>query len=343
MGFGCLVNLDPTTDHRASLFLHLCLHTHHPFALRIPPSSFILRPPSAAFNSHTTTTTSLRDPFSATILLLLFLSSRSAANFRNIVINTYFDDARRFLLTAIGTAQSIRAPIVPLLDVDAGKHSSETTKSERTDPSPLLVSPQLSRRFYATMLADQAALLALSALTLVSAQANSNSTFKIPPNQVDPLKQSMWCNAQQDSCNTLCGSVIVNDCDPPTLDFVCECEGESFPDMNKFENTIPWFVCELYQANCIATNAGNLAGQKNCTATYQDNCGTESVEDHKGEGAATPTPTPSSSSSSVAPQSTSAPPASSTSSGAAAVATPHIHHIGNGAAAVALGLLAYAL
>ncbi|KAI1202015.1 hypothetical protein F5X97DRAFT_250933 [Nemania serpens] len=190
------------------------------------------------------------------------------------------------------------------------------------------------------MLADQAALLALSALTLVSAQANSNSTFKIDPSQVDPLMQSTWCNAQQDSCNTVCGSVLVNDCTPATLDFVCECAGQSFPDMNKFENTIPWFVCELLQANCIETNAGNLAGQKNCTATYQDNCGSENVEDHQGEGAATPTP---SSTSSVAPQSTSAPPATSTSSGAATVPTPHIQHIGNGAAAVALGLLAYAL
>ncbi|KAI1188874.1 hypothetical protein F5B17DRAFT_241603 [Nemania serpens] len=193
------------------------------------------------------------------------------------------------------------------------------------------------------MFADQAALLALSALTLVSAQANSNSTFKIDPNQVDPLQQSMWCNAQQDSCNTLCGSVLINDCTPSTLDFVCECAGQSYPDMNKFENTIPWFVCELLQKNCIATNAGNLAGQKNCTATYQDNCGSENVQDHQGEGAATPTPTPSSISSTVAPQSTSAPPATSTSSAAATVPTPYIQNIGNGAAAVAMGLLAYAL
>lgn len=25
---------------------------------------------------------------------------------------------------------------------------------------------------------------------------------------------AMWCNAQQDSCNTLCGSVLINDCTP---------------------------------------------------------------------------------------------------------------------------------
>ncbi|KAI0404893.1 hypothetical protein F4802DRAFT_565827 [Xylaria palmicola] len=191
------------------------------------------------------------------------------------------------------------------------------------------------------MFADPVALLALSALTLVSAQANSNSTFTIDPDSVDALMQSNWCRTQQDSCNTLCGSVIRNDCTPKTLDFLCECAGNSFPDMNKYENTIPWFVCEKLQADCITANENNAAGQKNCTSTYQDNCGSLNVQDHQGEGAASPT---TSSSTSVAPQtSTSTVPETSTSSGAAAVPTAHVHHIGNGAAAVALGLLAYAL
>ncbi|KAI1131725.1 hypothetical protein F5Y10DRAFT_232934 [Nemania abortiva] len=190
------------------------------------------------------------------------------------------------------------------------------------------------------MFADRTALLALSALTLVSAQANSNSTFKIDPSEVSDLEQSTWCNAQQDSCGTLCGSAIINDCTPSTLDFECECTGGNYPDMNLFENTIPWFVCEQLQADCISTNAGNLAGQKNCTATYGDNCGTEMVADHAGEGAASAT---TSTSSSATAQATTTQPATSSSSGAAAAPTAHMHHIGNGAAAVALGLLAYAL
>lgn len=98
------------------------------------------------------------------------------------------------------------------------------------------------------MFVDQVALLALSALsalTLVSAQANSNSTFTIDPDLVDPLKRctppslprliihvskihtwpddanyanpATWCNGQQDSCNTLCGSPLVNNCDTVRL------------------------------------------------------------------------------------------------------------------------------
>ncbi|KAI0547477.1 hypothetical protein F4679DRAFT_586527 [Xylaria curta] len=192
------------------------------------------------------------------------------------------------------------------------------------------------------MFVGQVALLALSTLTLVSAQANSNSTFKIDPSQVDPLMRSTWCGGQQDSCNTLCGSVVVNNCDTDTLDFECECAGNSFPDLNKFMNTIPWYVCEQLQANCITANENNAAGQKNCTTTFQDNCGTESVQDHKGEGAATTT-TSSSTSAASQPTATTAGPQSSSSSAAASAPTAYVHHIGNGAAAVALGLLAYAL
>ncbi|KAI0910760.1 hypothetical protein F4823DRAFT_346154 [Ustulina deusta] len=191
------------------------------------------------------------------------------------------------------------------------------------------------------MFADRVALLALSTLSLVSAQANSNSTFTINPSEVTPLEQSNWCNAQQNSCNTLCGTVLRNDCDPSTLDFSCECVGGTYPDMNEFENTIPWFVCTKLQDDCTADNAGNAAGQKNCTATFGDKCGTENVSDHQGEGAATTT---TSSSASATPHSTTtAAPSSSTSEGAATIPTAHIQHLGNGAAAIALGLLAYAL
>ncbi|KAI1311420.1 hypothetical protein F5Y03DRAFT_306697 [Xylaria venustula] len=192
------------------------------------------------------------------------------------------------------------------------------------------------------MFTDRVALLALSALSLVSAQSDSNSTFKIDPSEVTPLQQSNWCNAQQNSCSTLCGSVLQNNCDPSSLNFLCECEGQSYPDMNKFENTIPWFVCTQLQDDCTAQNAGNAAGQKNCTATYGSKCGTEDVNDHQGEGAAT-TSTSSSATSTTAKSTSTAEPTTSSSSGAASVPTAHVQHFGNGAAAVALGLLAYAL
>ncbi|KAI0203952.1 hypothetical protein F4808DRAFT_416386 [Astrocystis sublimbata] len=191
------------------------------------------------------------------------------------------------------------------------------------------------------MFADRVALLALSAFTLVSAQANSNSTWTVDPESVDPLMKSQWCGSQSNVCNTLCGTALVNNCDTDSLDFKCECAGNGYPDMNKFMNTVPWFVCTKLNDDCITKNENNANGQKNCTATFHDKCGTENAQDHKGEGAVSVT-TSSSSSASATPTPTTEPETSS-SQGAAAAPTAFVAHVGNGAAAVALGLLAYAL
>ncbi|KAI1659874.1 putative amidoligase enzyme-domain-containing protein [Daldinia decipiens] len=185
------------------------------------------------------------------------------------------------------------------------------------------------------MVNTRAAAVVLSALALVSAQANSNSTFKIDPTEVDISDRVNWCQGQQDSCSTICGSVVQNGCSVDTLDFQCVCQGGNEPDMNEFMNTVPWFVCERLQSDCITQNENNAAGQKNCTSTFGDKCGTEDVDKHKGEGSVSST-----SSSSAAPSGTATPASSaapSSSSEAAAVPT-HIQYLGNGAAAVALGM-----
>ncbi|KAI8961361.1 hypothetical protein F5Y11DRAFT_326343 [Daldinia sp. FL1419] len=193
------------------------------------------------------------------------------------------------------------------------------------------------------MINTRAAALVLSALTLVSAQANSNSTFKIDPQDVDISDRVAWCQGQQDSCGTICGAVVQNGCSTDTLDFQCVCQGDNEPDMNLYMNTVPWFVCERLQSNCITQNENNAAGQKNCTSTFGDNCGKEDVDKHKGEGSVSSTTSSSSAASGSAtatPASSAAP--SSSSSEAAAVPT-NIQYLRNGAAAVALGMFAYML
>ncbi|KAK6954225.1 hypothetical protein Daesc_004191 [Daldinia eschscholtzii] len=197
------------------------------------------------------------------------------------------------------------------------------------------------------MISTRAAAVLLSAFSLVSAQANSNSTFKLdnPKSDVDIADRVAWCQGQQDSCGTLCGTPSQNTCQVDSLDFTCVCQGGNEPDMNLYMNTVPWFVCERLQSNCIKENENNAAGQKNCTSTYGDKCGKEDVSKHQGEGSVSTT---TSSSSSAAPSGTATPAASSaaapssSSSEAAAVPTS-IQYLGNGAAAVALGMFAYML
>ncbi|KAI1083062.1 hypothetical protein F5B20DRAFT_528404 [Whalleya microplaca] len=187
------------------------------------------------------------------------------------------------------------------------------------------------------------AIVALSALTLVSAQANSNSTFKIDPSDIDISDAVSWCTGEQNSCNTLCGTAINNDCSTTTLDFTCVCQGGNEPDMNQYKNTMPWFVCEKLQDNCIISTENNAAGQKNCTETYGDKCGTENVADHAGEGASTGSSSSATPSGTAAAESSSTSTAVSTSSSQAAAMPTGIQQIGNGAAVVAVGLFAYML
>ncbi|KAI0012176.1 putative amidoligase enzyme-domain-containing protein [Xylariaceae sp. FL0662B] len=182
-----------------------------------------------------------------------------------------------------------------------------------------------------------AATVALSALALVSAQANSNSTFKIDPQQVDISDAVAWCTGEQDSCNTLCGTVIDNDCSTDTLDFTCVCQGGNQPDMNLYKNTMPWFVCTKLQDNCIVQTENNAAGQKNCTETFGDKCGTENVADHAGEGASSSSATPSGT---AAAESSSTNTAVPTSSSEAAAMPTGVQYLGNGAAAVAYHCIA---
>ncbi|KAI4864808.1 hypothetical protein F4820DRAFT_325408 [Hypoxylon rubiginosum] len=186
------------------------------------------------------------------------------------------------------------------------------------------------------------AVVALSALNLVSAQANSNSSFTINPSLVDLTDRISWCQGETDSCNTICGTVINEDCSTDTLDFQCVCQGGNEPDMNLYQNAMPWFVCERLQQNCITSTENNAAGQKNCTATFGDKCGTENVADHAGEGGSSPTTTTSSASSTGTAAAETGSGVSTSSSLGAAVPTS-VQYLGNGAAAAALGLFAYML
>jgi hypothetical protein len=99
------------------------------------------------------------------------------------------------------------------------------------------------------------------------------------------------------------------------------------------------------QKDCIIANQNNATGQKDCNTKYEDKCGTELVQDHQGEGAVQTTTSASSTTAGPTgnPTSTPEPTSSSSKGAAAALPTAHIQHIGNGAAALAIGVLAYVL
>lgn len=189
---------------------------------------------------------------------------------------------------------------------------------------------------------SQLVLFALSALTTVSAQ-----NFTIDPNEVDLTTRSAWCSGEYSTCDTLCDKdASTNDCDPATLSYNCICSSNSSaPGLQYYSESMPSFICRQAFSDCINTNAGNAAGQRNCTSTIGDVCGTLDIANYT----ATPTTTSAGPSSATTAASTSAASsgtgasAAATSSSTAAAAPTNIHLIGNGAAAMAVGLFAYLL
>lgn len=185
------------------------------------------------------------------------------------------------------------------------------------------------------------AAVALSALTMVAAQ---NSTeFTIDINQVSATTRNSWCIAQENTCTELCGSSPdTNSCDYNTLDYSCTCQNGSEPGLQYYKQTIDTFVCEEAFAECNADNVGDSTAQQNCTTSIADKCGSLDPAD-----ADTSTSTSASASSGTASATASGSTASSTaassSTSAAGAAPTNFQHIGTGAAAAAVGLLAYML
>ncbi|KAM7206616.1 hypothetical protein V8F33_000259 [Rhypophila sp. PSN 637] len=175
---------------------------------------------------------------------------------------------------------------------------------------------------------------AVSALSFVAAD------FPLDPNVVDPTTRNQWCSAQYTSCDTLCGgNAPTNDCDPISLKYSCKCPDGKSPALDKYLQTMPTFICEKAFEVCNAANVGNAIGQKNCTTSIKDECG--SLDPTKAqvggnEESSAPTTT-------GAPQTSASNAAAPTSTSTGGAMATNVAVIGNGLAAVAAGVLAAAL
>ncbi|KAH8788510.1 hypothetical protein F5883DRAFT_610831 [Diaporthe sp. PMI_573] len=184
---------------------------------------------------------------------------------------------------------------------------------------------------------------ALSAL-LVSAQ---NSTFSINPSEVELSTRAQWCTAQSNTCGTLCdGNPQENDCDVNTLVYSCTCQNGSAPGLQYYSQTMDSFVCQQAFQDCNTANVGNAKGQENCTTSIQDNCGTLDPADYSAAPSSTDSGssgTATATSSGGSTSSTADSSAGASSSPSAAAAATNIQHLGTGALAAGMGILAYLL
>lgn len=144
------------------------------------------------------------------------------------------------------------------------------------------------------------------------------------------------------------------------MTYKCLCEDGSTPDLAKYKDTLPDFVCQADFAGCIKAHPNDAVGQGKCKTDIQDNCGSLNITDYvKGSGSGSGASSSGSASETTAPSSTggasettggSTPssttggsPAAATSTGAA-VALTNGMEIGSGVlAAGLLGVFGYML
>jgi len=128
----------------------------------------------------------------------------------------------------------------------------------------------------------RAAFTALAlAVTAVSAQAQvpeygSSLNMTVDPGTVDDATKAAWCNAQSNTCNTLCDdSPSTDDCNYDTLDYECLCSSnDSAPGLQYYEQTMPTLICKELFSQCIQQHVGDARGQRACKANIDDLCGT---------------------------------------------------------------------
>ncbi|EGS18726.1 uncharacterized protein CTHT_0053340 [Thermochaetoides thermophila DSM 1495] len=182
-------------------------------------------------------------------------------------------------------------------------------------------------------------LVALSTLGVAVAQS-SRGNFTIDPASVEPRTRAEWCNAQYNSCRTLCGGrPKSNDCDTETLEYDCTCSNGTAPGLEYYIQTMPTFICEQAYTDCIAANTGSSKAQDDCKTNIKEKCGT--LDPNKAQvdsGDGTGSSSSASSTASATGPASSAAVSSSTSAGGAAPTGAFL--LGNGIAVAAAGVFA---
>lgn len=196
--------------------------------------------------------------------------------------------------------------------------------------------------------------LAVSAVTAQTAVQDYDSSLNmtIDPGTVEFGTRAGWCNAQQDTCDTLCkDDTEENDCTAETLKWECACSSNSStPGLQYYTQTMPTFICQELFAQCISQNAGSQSGQRDCKSKIQALCATQSPpkntasDDDDDDDDATTTLSSATRSATGSAASASATEDTVTSTSSDGFAAPTMAPAGKGAAAaVALGMMAYLL
>ncbi|KAM7205865.1 hypothetical protein V8F33_000695 [Rhypophila sp. PSN 637] len=117
----------------------------------------------------------------------------------------------------------------------------------------------------------------LFGLFLLSSPLCSAKTFEIDPKTVDLETREMWCAMELQTCSLICNQVTQmskqdNYCNATTLEYKCRCKSWE-PPMERYEHTLPTFLCTKTYDDCVKNSFGDLGAQNSCTVSIKRFCG----------------------------------------------------------------------
>ncbi|KAF3920452.1 hypothetical protein ABW20_dc0105271 [Dactylellina cionopaga] len=116
------------------------------------------------------------------------------------------------------------------------------------------------------------AIASLASLAAAQSSGVGIGNQTIVPTSVDVNTRNGWCVSEKNTCTTLCSqNWSTNDCDTTTLKATCVCADNSKPSLVEYRDTLPFFVCQEYIAQCVAGNATEPDLQAICRNT--NTCG----------------------------------------------------------------------
>ncbi|KAF3907834.1 hypothetical protein AA313_de0206781 [Arthrobotrys entomopaga] len=115
----------------------------------------------------------------------------------------------------------------------------------------------------------------LAALTAAQVGVGNQTVI---PTSIDLNTRNGWCRSEMDTCTTLCSkNWSSNNCSAADLTYSCICADGSKPDLVSYINTLPFFICQQYIAECVAGNATEPGLQTICRNT--NTCGSKDPAD----------------------------------------------------------------
>ncbi|OJJ05383.1 hypothetical protein ASPVEDRAFT_55286 [Aspergillus versicolor CBS 583.65] len=118
--------------------------------------------------------------------------------------------------------------------------------------------------------------LSLGLVAPILAQSNYTFPDGFDLGQVESTEKSGWCRGQLNNCPQVCGgSSKVNRCDSDTLEFTCTCSDGTEANVEEYQDTIPFYVCQANYKQCIS-HSSTQDGDDVCTAGM-DKCGSKNA------------------------------------------------------------------